>query len=87
MPASEVFLAKSVKDMERAQAAFKKKELQAREGRQAMAEYEAAGQAMRERTAKLRALRLAKEAEDEVAAATAKPAPKAKGTAKARQKK
>jgi len=73
--------------MERAQAAFKKKELQAREGRQAMAEYEAASQAMRERTAKLRALRLAKEAEDEAAAATAKPAPKAKATAKARQKK
>jgi len=38
-----VFVSKSTKDMERAQAAFHKKEIQAREGATAMAEYPAAG--------------------------------------------
>ena len=46
----------------RASALFNKKEEQQREGRKAMAEYEAAQQAMREKTAKLRALRLARDA-------------------------
>jgi hypothetical protein len=54
--------------MERAQALFHKKEVQAREGRVAMAEYEAAGRAEREKTIKLRALRLAKEEADAKAA-------------------
>lgn len=64
----------------RAQASFKRKEDQKREGKLAMAEYEAAGHAMREKTAKLRALRLAKEAADAEAAKNAppKPAPKEK---------
>src|SRR5215510_4816168 len=46
----------------RASALFNKKEEQQREGRKAMAEYEAAQQAMREKTARLRALRLARDA-------------------------
>jgi len=59
-----VFVSKSTKDMERAQAAFHKKEIQAREGATAMAEYQAAGNAERAKTERLRALRLAKEAAD-----------------------
>ena len=69
---------KSPKDMERAQAAFHKKEAQQREGAKATAEYKAAGDAERIKTEKLRALRLAKEAADAKAAAEAPPpAPKA----------
>jgi hypothetical protein len=45
----------------RAQALFKKEE-QMRQGADAMAEYEAAQQAVREKTARLRALRLARDA-------------------------
>jgi hypothetical protein len=47
---------------DRAEAAFKKKEQQLREGQQAMAEYQAARAATREKTARLRALRLARDA-------------------------
>jgi Tfp pilus assembly protein PilX len=47
---------------ERAEAAFKKKEQQLREGQQARAEYEAAHAATREKTARLQALRLARDA-------------------------
>ena len=46
----------------RAEAQFKKKEQQARDGEQARAEYDAQQQAMREKTARLRALRLARDA-------------------------
>jgi len=45
----------------RAEALFKK-EQQVREAQQAMAEYQAELQAMREKTARLRALRLARDA-------------------------
>jgi hypothetical protein len=45
----------------RAEALFKK-EQQLREGQQAMVEYQAKLRAMREKTARLRALRLAREA-------------------------
>ena len=45
----------------RAEALFKKEE-QMREGAKAMAEYKATQQAIRERTARLRALRLARDA-------------------------
>ena|SRR5581483_10565293 len=89
-------LSKPTKDeaQARAEASFRRKEAQAREGKQAMAEYEAAGRAMREKTAKLRALRLAKEAAEAEAAKNAppKPAPKsaakpaAKGAAKGKRK-
>jgi hypothetical protein len=51
------------KAQERAEATFKK-EQRARDGAKAMADYEAAGVAMREKTARLKALRLAKEAAD-----------------------
>ncbi len=47
---------------ERAEALFKKKQEQLREGQQAMAEYQAERHAMREKTARLRALRLARDA-------------------------
>ena len=47
---------------DRAEAAFKKKEQQLREGQQAMAEYHAARAATREKTAQLRALRLGRDA-------------------------
>ena len=46
---------------DRANASFKRKELQAREGATAMADYEAAGRAIEEKTARLKALRLARE--------------------------
>jgi len=62
---------KSPKDMERAQAAFHKKEAQQREGAVAMAEYNAASTAMRAKTERLRALRLAKEEADRKAEAEA----------------
>lgn len=63
----------------KAEATFKRKERQAREGVKAMADYIAGQAAMRARTEKLRALRLAKEAADRQAAdAAAGPAKKAK---------
>ncbi len=48
----------------RAEAAFKRKEQQAREGAKAWTEYEAQSRAVAEKTERLRALRLAKEAAD-----------------------
>ena len=51
--------AKQARD--RAEAIFKKKEERLREGQAAMAEYEAARSATREKTARLRALRLARD--------------------------
>jgi hypothetical protein len=54
-------LSKSTSDIERSVAAAKRKELQARDGAQAMAEYEAAAKAERAKTEKLRAMRLARE--------------------------
>lgn len=47
---------------DRAEALFKKKQEQLREGQQAMAEYQAERHAVREKTARLRALRLARDA-------------------------
>jgi len=70
-----VSIPKNTKDMERAQAAFHKKEAQAREGATAMAEYKAASNAERIKTERLRALRLAKEAAEREAAANAPPPP------------
>ncbi len=48
--------------MARAEAAFKKRERQAQEGAIAMAEYRAATLAVAEKTARLKALRLARDA-------------------------
>jgi hypothetical protein len=52
--------------MERAEASFKKEE-RAREGAKAMREYEAESRAVYEKTARLKALRLAKEAAEKAA--------------------
>ena len=57
---------------QRANASFKRKELQAREGANAMADYEAAGRAVEEKTARLKALRLAREEQGRQAAAAKK---------------
>jgi hypothetical protein len=59
-------LTKSIKGtpLAEASAKFKRRQEQARDGLAAAAEYESAAVAMRDKTAKLRALRLAKEAED-----------------------
>jgi hypothetical protein len=61
-PEKEIILSKNSKDvMDRAEASFKKEE-RAREGAKAMRDYEAEGRAVREKTARLKLLRLAKEA-------------------------
>jgi hypothetical protein len=61
----------------RAEASFKKKELQIRESAKAVADYEAVGRAMEKKTARLKALRLAKEEQDQQAAAAKKSRPPA----------
>ena len=75
-------MVKATKEMQaRAEAAFAKKEQQAREGSKAAAEYAGAGRVLRERTVRLRALRLDKEAADRKAEAEKEPpAPKKKRT-------
>jgi hypothetical protein len=60
----------------RAEASFKKEE-RAKDGKKGAADYEAEGRAVREKTARLRALRLAQEAaekKEEVATKPVKPA-------------
>jgi hypothetical protein len=52
----------------RAEAIFKRKEEQVRQGAKAWQEYQAQRRAVTERTERLRALRLAKEAADSAAA-------------------
>jgi hypothetical protein len=56
----------------RAEASVKRREDQARDGKKALAEYEAGGHAMREKTAKLKAQRLARDAAEEAAKAAPK---------------
>jgi len=58
---------------ERAEASFQKKQEQAREAGQARAEYEAEARAVLKKTARLRALRLAKEATEAAAKIHSKP--------------
>jgi hypothetical protein len=59
----ETTLANNSKEArDRAEASFKKQEQRAREGAKAMADYEAEGRAMREKTARLKSLRMAKQA-------------------------
>ena len=55
-----------------ANASFKRKELHAREGANAAADYKAAGRAVEEKTARLRALRLAREEQSRQAVAAKK---------------
>ena len=56
---------------DRAEASFKKQEQRAREGAKAMADYEAEGRAMREKTARLKSLRMARQAAEKVVVAEA----------------
>ena len=55
----------------RAEASFKRKEMQARDGAKAMAEYEAQQLATQKKTARLRALREEKEAKEAASAKAA----------------
>ncbi len=64
---------------ERAELKFRKKEIEARDASKAMADYKAGLIAQREKTAKLKALREAKEAADTAAKAAAKAAGEAAG--------
>ena len=59
-----------------AEAKFKRKEAQAQAGAKAMADYEAASRAIIERTARLKALRLAKEATEARSQTSPAPSPK-----------
>jgi vacuolar-type H+-ATPase subunit E/Vma4 len=59
---------------DRAEASFKKQEQRAREGAKAMADYEAEGRAMREKTARLKSLRMAKQAAGKEVVAESEPA-------------
>ncbi len=60
-------MSKNSKDvLDRAEASFRKEE-RAREGAKAMRDYEAEGRAVREKTARLKLLRLAKEAAEKKA--------------------
>jgi hypothetical protein len=58
----------------RAEASFRKEE-RAKDGAEAMMEYQTNGKVVREKTARLRALRLEKEAADRQVESAAKPAP------------
>lgn len=69
-PLKEVTLTKGSKEAQAlAEAKFKRKEVQARDANKAVAEYEAAAVATREKTTRLKELRLAKEDADRAAAA------------------
>jgi hypothetical protein len=67
---------KAAEAKSRAEATFKKKEIQAREATKARAEYEAAARAVAKKTERLRLLRLAKEAAEAKPQADPPPAPK-----------
>jgi hypothetical protein len=69
------FVSNSEAARHRAEASFKKKELQVREGAKAVADYEAVGRAVEKKTARLKALRLAKEEAGRQAAAAKKSEP------------
>jgi hypothetical protein len=74
----ETTLANNSKEArDRAEASFKKQEQRAREGAKAMADYEAEGRAMREKTARLKSLRMAKQASGEERAPAASGIPAA----------
>lgn len=64
--------ARSIEAKSRAEANFKKEE-RARDGAKAMSEYQAGRRIIREQMARLRALRLAKEAEDKAHAPAVSP--------------
>src|SRR5258708_3278582 len=66
-------MASSKEEQEKAEVRFHKTLKKAQEAKQAMSQYEADARAVSEKTAKLRALRLAKEAADAKEAAEKKP--------------
>jgi hypothetical protein len=79
----ETVLSKNQKEAkDKAEASFKRKEIQAREGVKAMADYQADQVAVRAKTARLRELRLAKEEADRAAEAEAANMAKIKAVAK-----
>ena len=67
---------------ERAEQKFRKKEIESRDASKAMAEYQAGLVAQREKTARLRAQREAKEAADAAARAAAPPLPESPAAGK-----
>ena len=69
---------------DRAESSFKKQEQRAREGAKAMADYEAEGRAMREKTARLKSLRMAQQAAGNTVSAETAPVA-AKSATKARK--
>jgi hypothetical protein len=70
----EAILANNSKEArDRAEASFKKQEQRAREGAKAMADYEAEGRAMREKTARLKLLRMAKQAAEKEVGSESEP--------------
>jgi hypothetical protein len=81
----EMTLAISKDTLKRTEAIFKKQE-RVREGAEATLEYEAEGRAVREKTARLRALRLAAEAVKEDAEVKAAAVKQANSTKKAARK-
>jgi hypothetical protein len=83
--ADKASVAQATESRAKAEATFKKEE-RAREGAQAMLEYLANGRDVRENMAKLKALRLAKEANGEATKQAAKEAPKAAKKAVAKVK-
>ena len=66
----------------KAEAQFHEAIKKAQEAKQAVSQYEAAARATDEKTARLRALRLAKEAAEAIAAAENKPAARKKAVSK-----
>ena len=83
----EIFLPKNQKEVkDKAEASFKRKEIQAREGVKAMADYQADQVAVRAKTARLRELRLAKEEADRAADAEAANLAKMKAASKKKAK-
>jgi len=70
---------------QRAEKSFSREE-RARNGKNAMMEYETQARAIREKTARLKALRLAKEAETKTVEPTGHPAKQTKGPYRARRK-
>ena len=71
---------------DRAEASFKKQEQRAREGAKAMADYEAEGRATREKTARLKSLRMARQAAGDTVPVPVENAPAASGAAAAATK-
>jgi hypothetical protein len=70
---------------QRAEISFKREE-RAQDGRKAMAEYEAQARAIRENTARLKALRLAREAETKTVEPAGRPAKRIDHAHRARRK-